>query len=149
MRWWRCSRLGWTPVPALSRQYVKLCDVRDFHDRHLLAMIQSLIPERDPLAHVERKVWEYGMLMLFMRDADSQGFTPRYGMTDSDDTTTLGQYGPRNQTQNIVGVGALPISNVAVNQYPTTATELIPRSRNQRATRRASSSSNGVSTSPR
>jgi hypothetical protein len=61
--------------------------------------------------------------LLFMRNADSQGFAPKYAMTDSDDTTTLGQYGPRNQTQNIVGVGALPISNVAVNQYATTVTE--------------------------
>ena len=61
--------------------------------------------------------------LLFMRDADSQGFAPRYGMTDSDDTTTLGQYGPRSQTQKIVGVGALPISNVAPNQYPISSTE--------------------------
>ena len=56
-------------VVALSRQYVKLCDIRDFEDRELLRMIRSLIPERDPLAHVERKVWEFGMCMLFMREA--------------------------------------------------------------------------------
>lgn len=54
---------------ALSRQYVKLCDLPDFEDRGLLGMIQSLIPERDARAHVERKVWEYGMCMLFMREA--------------------------------------------------------------------------------
>ncbi len=54
---------------ALSRQYVKLCDALDFEDRELLGMIHSLIPERDPRAYVERKAWEYGMLLLFAREA--------------------------------------------------------------------------------
>lgn len=53
---------------SLSRQYVKLCDARDFEDPRLLAAIQSLVPERDPRLHIERKVWEFAMLMLFMED---------------------------------------------------------------------------------
>jgi SAM-dependent methyltransferase len=56
-------------VSELSRQYVKLCDLRDFNDPQLLGMIGSLLPERDPQAHIERKVWEFGMLMLFMAEA--------------------------------------------------------------------------------
>lgn len=57
----------------LSRQYVKLCDVRDFEDGGLLAMIRSLIPERDPRAYLERKAWEYGMLLLFLEEAGLLG----------------------------------------------------------------------------
>ncbi len=54
---------------TLSRQYAKLCDRRDFDDPELLAAIRSLVPERDPLAYIERKVWEFAMVMLFLRDA--------------------------------------------------------------------------------
>jgi len=43
-------------VTTLSRQYVKLCDLHDFADGELLGMIRSLLPERDPLAHIERQV---------------------------------------------------------------------------------------------
>lgn len=53
---------------SLSRQYAKLCDIRDFDDPDLLGAIGSLVPERDPLTHIERKVWEYAMVMLFLRD---------------------------------------------------------------------------------
>jgi SAM-dependent methyltransferase len=53
---------------ALSRQYAKLCDLRDFGDPDLLDAIRSLIPERDPREHIERKAWEYGMVMLFLGD---------------------------------------------------------------------------------
>ena len=56
---------------ALSRQYVKLCDVADFEDPELLAMAQEIIPERDARAHVERKVWEFAMLALFLREVGS------------------------------------------------------------------------------
>lgn len=59
---------GSAPVGGLSRQYVKLCDRRDFDDPHLLAAIRSLVPERDPVAHVERKVWEFAMAMLFLEE---------------------------------------------------------------------------------
>ncbi|HWF71696.1 MAG TPA: class I SAM-dependent methyltransferase [Solirubrobacteraceae bacterium] len=52
----------------LSRQYVKLCDVADFDDPELLELIGSILPERDPRAHVERKVWELAILALFLRE---------------------------------------------------------------------------------
>jgi len=50
----------------LSRQYAKLCDVEDFADPDLLAAARSLLPERDPLAHVERKVWEQCRLIMLL-----------------------------------------------------------------------------------
>lgn len=53
-------------MPALSRQYAKLCDARDFEDPELLDAVRSLVPERDPLLHVERKVWEFAMVALFL-----------------------------------------------------------------------------------
>jgi SAM-dependent methyltransferase len=51
------------------RQYAKLCDRRDFDDPALIAAITSLVPERDPLHHIERKVWEFAIVMLFMDEA--------------------------------------------------------------------------------
>jgi SAM-dependent methyltransferase len=47
---------------------VKLCDVADFDDPELLAMVREIIPERDARAHVERKAWELAMVALFLRD---------------------------------------------------------------------------------
>jgi SAM-dependent methyltransferase len=55
-------------VSTLPRQYAKLCDLRDFDDAELIDTIRSLLPERDPYEHIERKVWEYAMVMLFLRD---------------------------------------------------------------------------------
>jgi SAM-dependent methyltransferase len=46
----------------------KLCDVRDFEDADILRMARDILPERDALAHVERKVWECAMLALFLED---------------------------------------------------------------------------------
>lgn len=57
-------------MDRLTRQYVKLCDLADFDDPELLATIGDLLPERDPAAHVERKVWEFAMCALFLRDTD-------------------------------------------------------------------------------
>ena len=51
------------------RQFAKLCDVRDFEDPDVLRMLRDILPERDPLAHVERKVWEFAMLALFLEEA--------------------------------------------------------------------------------
>ena len=53
---------------GLARRYAKLCDVRDFEDERLLAALRDILPERDPSAHVERKVWEFAMLALFLED---------------------------------------------------------------------------------
>jgi SAM-dependent methyltransferase len=55
-------------VTGLSRQYAKLCDLRDFDDPELIEAIRGLVPERDPYGHIERKVWEYAMVMLFLAD---------------------------------------------------------------------------------
>jgi SAM-dependent methyltransferase len=54
---------------SLSRQYVKLCELEDFDDPELLAMAASILPERDARTHIERKVWEFAMLALFMDEA--------------------------------------------------------------------------------
>jgi SAM-dependent methyltransferase len=56
-------------VAALSRQYVKLCDLADFGDKALLAVLREILPERDPATHAERKAWEFAMLALFLEDA--------------------------------------------------------------------------------
>ena len=57
------------PANELSRQYVKLCDLRDFDDPELVAAMREIQREPDPATHVERKTWEMGMLALFLRDA--------------------------------------------------------------------------------
>jgi SAM-dependent methyltransferase len=44
----------------------KLCDVRDWDDAELLRVLREILPERDPATHIERKVWEFGMLALFL-----------------------------------------------------------------------------------
>lgn len=55
-------------MSGLTRQYAKLCERRDFDDPELIEAIVALVPERDPHRHVERKVWEFAMVMLFLRD---------------------------------------------------------------------------------
>jgi SAM-dependent methyltransferase len=50
----------------MRRQYVKLCDLRDFADPEVLATISSILPERDARTHIERKVWEFAMLAMFL-----------------------------------------------------------------------------------
>jgi ubiquinone/menaquinone biosynthesis C-methylase UbiE len=50
------------------RQFAKLCDVHDFEDPDVLRMLRDVLPEREPLAHVERKVWEFAMLALFLEE---------------------------------------------------------------------------------
>jgi SAM-dependent methyltransferase len=51
------------------RQSAKLCDVRDWDDADFVRVVREILPERDPLTHVERKVWEFAMLALFLEDA--------------------------------------------------------------------------------
>jgi SAM-dependent methyltransferase len=55
-------------VSELSRHYVKLCDLHDFEDPELGAVAREILPERDPMAQAERKVWEFAMLGLFLED---------------------------------------------------------------------------------
>ena len=58
---------------ALRRRYAKLCDVRDFEDDELLGVLRDILPERDPRTHVERKVWEFAMLALFLEETGRLG----------------------------------------------------------------------------
>jgi len=53
---------------GLTRQYVKLCDRRDFDDPELRAMLREIVPGRPAAEEIERKLWEYAMLGLFLRD---------------------------------------------------------------------------------
>ena len=50
------------------RRFAKLCDREDFRDPAVLEVLRSILPERDPETHVERKVWEFAMLALSLRD---------------------------------------------------------------------------------
>lgn len=50
----------------MKRQYAKLCDVRDWDDPEFLRVLRNILPERDPVSHVERKVWEFAQLALFL-----------------------------------------------------------------------------------
>lgn len=52
----------------MDRQYAKLCDVRDWDDPDLLRVLRDILPERDPVTHVERKVWEFAQLALFLEE---------------------------------------------------------------------------------
>lgn len=60
-------------APGLRRQYVKLCDVRDFDDPLLRERISDIVPGLEPEQEVHRKYWEYAMLTLFMEDAGALG----------------------------------------------------------------------------
>jgi SAM-dependent methyltransferase len=53
----------------LQRQYVKLCDVRDFDDPIVRTRIDDIVPGLDPAARRHRKNWEYAMLTLFFEDS--------------------------------------------------------------------------------
>jgi len=53
---------------ALPRQYVKYCDAADWDDPRLLETVQAILPERDAATHVERKVWEFATLAMFLED---------------------------------------------------------------------------------
>jgi ABC-type branched-subunit amino acid transport system substrate-binding protein len=61
--------------------------------------------------------------VLFMQQAEQQGYRPRYFMTDSDSTRFASQNVPQAQARNIQGVGTLPISNVPAQQYPSNPRE--------------------------
>jgi SAM-dependent methyltransferase len=52
----------------LQRQYVKLCDVRDFDDPIVRTRIDDIVPGLEPAARRHRKNWEYAMATLFFED---------------------------------------------------------------------------------
>jgi SAM-dependent methyltransferase len=58
-----------TVATELKRQYVKLCDIRDFDDPAVRARIDDIVPGLEPPAHLHRKNWEYAMLTLFLEDS--------------------------------------------------------------------------------
>jgi ubiquinone/menaquinone biosynthesis C-methylase UbiE len=65
------SEVGLPAEPVdteLRRQYVKLCDVRDFDDPALSARIDDIVPGLDTMERLHRKKWEYAMLTLFLED---------------------------------------------------------------------------------
>lgn len=52
-----------------SRQYVKVCDLRDFDDEELMAMLRDIAgPAVEPGREAHRKLWEYAMLGLFLEE---------------------------------------------------------------------------------
>jgi SAM-dependent methyltransferase len=58
-----------TAQATLPRQFVKLCDRRDFDDERLRATIRDIVPGRPEAEEVERKNWEYAMLAMFLEDS--------------------------------------------------------------------------------
>jgi ubiquinone/menaquinone biosynthesis C-methylase UbiE len=62
-----------TATRELRRQYVKLCDVRDFDDPLVRDRIREIEPELEPRAELHRKYWEYALLTLFMEDVGRLG----------------------------------------------------------------------------
>jgi SAM-dependent methyltransferase len=53
-----------------SRQYVKVCDRRDFEDEQLLAMLREIAGSAlEPGRETHRKLWEYAMLGLYLDEA--------------------------------------------------------------------------------
>lgn len=55
-------------LPALNRQYVKLCDFRDFDDPAFQERIDDIVPGLEPFQRVQRKTWEFALLALFLED---------------------------------------------------------------------------------
>jgi ubiquinone/menaquinone biosynthesis C-methylase UbiE len=60
-------------LPGLRRQYVKLCDLRDFDDPAVQERIDAIVPGLDPTQRLQRKNWEYALLTLFLEDAGLLG----------------------------------------------------------------------------
>jgi SAM-dependent methyltransferase len=55
------------PARALSRRYAKVCDLADFADPELAALIGEITPELSA-ERPNRKGWEFAMGALFLRD---------------------------------------------------------------------------------
>jgi SAM-dependent methyltransferase len=54
---------------GLRRQYVKLCDLRDFDDLAVSSRIDDIVPGLAASERLHRKNWEYAMLTLFLEDS--------------------------------------------------------------------------------
>jgi SAM-dependent methyltransferase len=58
----------------LSRQYNKLCDLPDFEDPALRAMLRDIVaPGYTPEEELRRKFWEYAMLGLYLEEVGALG----------------------------------------------------------------------------
>jgi SAM-dependent methyltransferase len=55
-------------APPLRRQYVKLCDIRDFDDPDVRHRIREVVPGLESQQELHRKYWEYAFLTLFLED---------------------------------------------------------------------------------
>lgn len=53
---------------SLSRQYVKLCDVRDFEDPRLRSTLRDISPGHSEQEELHRKLWEYAMLAMYLEE---------------------------------------------------------------------------------
>jgi SAM-dependent methyltransferase len=53
---------------GLSRQFVKLCELSDFEDPQLRAMLRDIEPGAAPAEEVQRKFWEYALLGLYLQE---------------------------------------------------------------------------------
>jgi SAM-dependent methyltransferase len=53
----------------LRRQYVKLCDLRDFEESAVRERIDDIVPGLEPHERLHRKNWEFAMLTLFLEDS--------------------------------------------------------------------------------
>ncbi|MDX6696690.1 MAG: hypothetical protein QOE65_87 [Solirubrobacteraceae bacterium] len=60
-------------APELSRRYVKLCDRADFDDPAFIAMLRDVAPGLPPEEEVQRKLWEFTMLALYLRETGRLG----------------------------------------------------------------------------
>jgi SAM-dependent methyltransferase len=64
----RSMPLATATVFTLRRQYVKLCDIRDFNDPLVRERIREIVPGLEPEEELHRKLWEYALLTLFLED---------------------------------------------------------------------------------
>jgi SAM-dependent methyltransferase len=57
------------PAPSLSRQYCKVCEIEDFEDPALRAMLREIAaPQPDAEHELHRKFWEYALLGLYLQE---------------------------------------------------------------------------------
>jgi SAM-dependent methyltransferase len=54
--------------PSLSRKYVKMCELEDFEDTRLRAMLRDIVPGLEPNEELHRKYWEYAMLGCYLEE---------------------------------------------------------------------------------
>jgi hypothetical protein len=58
------------------------------------------------------------LVLLWMRDADTQHYTPRYGLNSTSGFSTLAPELPKAQQRNALGVGWMPSLDLSSTDYP-------------------------------